>query len=73
MEINNTTKEIVQQPKFITVDEMTKLLGVAKATAYQLTKVRDFPCFYIGKRIMIPSQAFNEWIEQQATAKSTIL
>jgi excisionase family DNA binding protein len=52
---------------YISVDEMAKLLSIARATAYQLTKTGGFPCFYIGKRIIIPLRAFNEWAMKQAS------
>ena len=55
---------------YISVDEMAKILSIARATAYQLTKIDSFPCFYVGKRIIIPLAAFNEWAEKQAGNKS---
>jgi excisionase family DNA binding protein len=58
--INENTAE------YISVDDMAKMLKVARATAYQLTKVNGFPCFYIGKRIIIPLSAFNVWAAKQA-------
>jgi len=59
-------------PVFISVDEMAKRLSIARVTAYQLTKIKDFPCFYIGKRIIIPLQSFNEWADKQARNKSSL-
>jgi excisionase family DNA binding protein len=58
---------------YISVDEMAKLLSIARVTAYQLTKTSGFPCFYIGKRIIIPLRALNEWAEKQASCQSVIL
>ena len=58
---------------FLSVDEMAKLLSIARATAYQLAKTKDFPCFYIGKRIIIPIQSLHKWAESQAAQQSTIL
>ena len=58
---------------FISVDEMAKMLSIARATAYQLTKTQDFPCFYIGKRIIIPLQSFHSWAATQAHNRATIL
>jgi len=49
------------------------MMSVARITAYQLTKTKEFPCFYIGKRIIIPLSSFNEWVKKQAENKSTIL
>ena len=69
---------LVEQPldtnhAFITVEEMASMLSIAKATAYQLTKISDFPCFYIGKRIIIPTSAFIKWAIAQADAKASVL
>jgi len=58
---------------YISVDEMAKMLSIARATAYQLTKTQDFPCFYIGKRIIIPLQSFHTWAAGQALRQATIL
>lgn len=57
---------------FLSVDEMAKELSIARATAYQLTKTADFPCFYIGKRIIIPVSEFKNWVAKQAQNKSAI-
>ena len=57
---------------FISVDEMAKMLSIARATAYQLTKTNDFPCFYIGKRIIIPLRSFQEWATKQADNKTLL-
>ena len=58
---------------FISVDEMAQMLSIARATAYQLTKTQDFPCFYIGKRIIIPLEPFLAWAAGQARMQATIL
>jgi len=57
---------------YISVNEMAKMLSIARVTAYQLTKTRGFPCFYIGKRIIIPLHAFNKWAEEQAARQTTL-
>ena len=57
---------------YISVDEMAKLLSIARVTAYQLTKTQGFPCFYIGKRIIIPRCSFNKWAEEQAAHQSVL-
>lgn len=71
---NNTTQNqtavVPEQPAYISVDDMAKMLSIARATAYQLTKLNGFPCFYIGKRIIIPLNSFNDWAAKQADGKS---
>jgi excisionase family DNA binding protein len=64
--------EADMKPVFISVDEMAKMLSIARATAYQLTKTNDFPCFYIGKRIIIPLHSFQEWAIKQADNKALL-
>ena len=67
---DNITKNI---KSYISVDEMARLLSIARVTAYQLTKTNGFPCFYIGKRIIIPIQALHKWAEEQAVRQSILL
>ena len=59
-------------PAYISVDEMAKMLSIARSTAYQLTKTKGFPCFYIGKRIIIPLSSFQEWTTKQANNKTLL-
>ena len=58
---------------FISVDEMAKLMSIARVTAYQLTKLQGFPCFYVGKRIIIPLQSLCAWAEKQAQGQNVLL
>lgn len=49
------------------VDEVAKLLGISRGTAYQLVKRDDFPSVRVGEhRIIIPKEAFNKWLESQS-------
>ena len=57
---------------YISVDEMAKILSIARVTAYQLTKTKGFPCFYIGKRIIIPLRAFHKWADEQADCQAVL-
>lgn len=57
---------------YISVDEMAKMLSIARVTAYQLTKTQGFPCFHIGKRIIIPLRAFTKWAEEQANRQAVL-
>lgn len=49
-----------------TVDEIGKILGISRATAFNLVKSKGFPAFRIGKRIIIPISAFSRWLDEQA-------
>lgn len=47
----------------ITVDEVGKLLGISRPKAYELVRSKGFPAFYIGRRIVVPKDAFYKWLQ----------
>jgi len=64
--------DYVEPTKYISVDGVAEMLSIARATAYQLTKTNGFPCFYIGKRIIIPLTSFNKWAEDLASNQTVL-
>lgn len=75
MEENNnigTDIPVVDVGAYISVDEMAKMLSIARVTAYQLTKTKGFPCFFIGKRIIIPLRSLHKWAEEQANGQTVL-
>lgn len=42
--------------------EAAKALGVSLPTLYQLLKRTDSPAIHIGRKIVIPTDKFQEWI-----------
>jgi len=55
--------------ELITVDEMQKLLGVGKNTAYELLNQNKIKCFRIGKIWKIPKKSIEEYILIQSGLK----
>lgn len=51
------------------VDELAERLGISRVKAYDLAKRADFPAITLGKRIIIPISAFQEWLNHQAVKK----
>ena len=49
----------------MTVEEMGVALGVSRPKAYELASRADFPVIKVGKRKVIPVDAFRRWMEQQ--------
>ena len=49
----------------LTVEEMSKLLGVSRQTAYNLIHRADFPTLRIGKRVLIPRKQLEAWMDKQ--------
>lgn len=48
----------------LTVQELAQKLHISKSKAYQLVRGSDFPKIKIGKRLLIPTNALQTWIEQ---------
>ena len=46
----------------ISVQELAANLGISMPKAYQLVKQPGFPVIHVGSRILIPIEAFREWL-----------
>ena len=53
----------------LTVAEAAKMMGLDKVKVYALCKTEDFPSLTIGKRILIPREALENWLNNKATGK----
>ena len=60
-------------PLMLTVEDVSHVLGIGLAHAYEVAHRRDFPTITLGSRIIVPRDKFMEWIDEQATKKSEIL
>lgn len=60
-------KGVCQMEKLTySVREVSEILGIGIAAAYQLANSAGFPSLRVGKRILIPCQAFSKWLQNQA-------
>jgi len=50
--------------KTITVMQVAAHLNISRSVAYTLVRSEGFPKLLIGKRILVPSEAFGAWIKQ---------
>lgn len=68
--IKENNEEPFCTPEKITlsVEETAAVLGVSRATAYELVKRQDFPSFRIGNRILVKRAALDRWLEAQPSA-----
>lgn len=53
----------------LSVQELSAQLGISLAKAYELAKTPGFPTLRIGKRILIPVDAYKNWLQQSAATK----
>ena len=58
------TKE--EMPLFLTVMDVANLLGISRASAYELVRQENFPKLKIGQgRTIIPRDRLLEWLDEQ--------
>ena len=56
----------------LTIEEAAKSLGVSMPTMRKIANLNDFPAFRVGKRWIIPCQAFAEWLDKQARERAAM-
>ena len=49
-----------------TVVEAAAALGVSKTVMYQIVRTEGFPVIVLGKKRVIPIEAFKRWMEERA-------
>lgn len=50
----------------LTVQQAADQMNVSRPTMLNWTRRADFPCFRVGRKILIPRQALVEWANIQA-------
>ena len=56
-------------PTFYTVEDIQHLLGIGRNNAYKIVKGKEFPAIYVGNRIVIPTDLFQKWVNQQTAQR----
>ena len=57
-------KSYDELPLFISSETLSELLGISLSSCYELMHEKDFPALRIGNRIVVPKEAFIQWVEQ---------
>lgn len=55
-------------PIMLNVTHVEEILGVAKRTAYDIMDQKGFPLVKIGRKKVVPRDAFFNWIEKGVSA-----
>lgn len=55
-------------PLTLTAPEVSQVLGISRAAAYELVRSKGFPHMKIGTRILVPRDKFLAWIDEQTEA-----
>lgn len=68
-----TYKTMAEVPMFMTVMDVANLLGVSRASAYELVKEKGFPKLnVVHGRIIVPRDRFFEWLDNRETSGKLI-
>ena len=57
-------KSYDELPLFLNAATVAKVLGIAPSSSYELMHKKDFPALRIGNRVVVPKEAFIQWVEQ---------
>ena len=52
-------------PLTLTAPEVGEVLGISRASAYELVRSKSFPSIRIGTRIIVPKDKLIAWINEQ--------
>ena len=55
-------KSYDELPLMLNMQQLSDLLGISDASAYELVQEEDFPSLRIGKRIVVPKGELRRWI-----------
>lgn len=61
-----------KQVLFYTISDLLELLPLGRNTIYSLVNRDDFPKVRIGRKIIIPVQKLNEWLEVNIGAEISL-
>ena len=50
-------------PLFLNAEIVSKVLGIAPSSAYELLHEKDFPSLRIGNRIVVPKEPFIQCVD----------
>ena len=56
-------KSFDELPLYLNADAVAKLLGISISSAYELMREKDFPSVRIGKRLIVPKENLQAWLE----------
>ena len=60
---NSMYKTYEELPLYLNADTVAKLLGISISSAYELMNEEGFPSVRIGKRLIVPKENLQVWVE----------
>jgi len=67
MSKTNTQKtSFANLPLVLNVCDIATIMNISLVSAYELVHTKDFPVIRVGRRIKIPRNAFEHWLDETA-------
>ena len=63
-------RSLNELPLMLNVQDVSDVLGIGLAHAYEVVRRKDFPSITLGSRIIIPRDKLMEWLERQTADKT---
>ncbi len=51
-------------PLYLNAEIISKALGIAISSAYELLQEKDFPTFKVGGRKLVEKEKFRRWVDE---------
>ena len=62
-----------EMPLMLSVQDVSDVLGIGLAHAYEVVHQQGFPRITLGNRIIVPRDKFIQWIDNETEKQSEIL
>lgn len=59
-------------PRCLNAEEISVLLGLSLSATYELMHRSDFPTIYLGRRMVVPIDKYEQWLAQQLSNKNKL-
>ena len=56
-------------PEFCTLEEVSKVFRVSRATAYRMAERGNIPCLRIGRRVIVSKERLIRWVDQSISCE----
>ena len=62
------TNNFDQYPPVMNASQLSEVLGISRAGAYNLMRSEGFPTLFIGKRMIVPKDKLIDWMDEHVGA-----
>lgn len=63
----------IEQRGALHLDEAAAYLGLGRSSMYELVRQGHVPSFKVGRRLLIPRQMLDDWMEEHARERKDVV